>query len=65
MFTPLEPRAGPTGGAGLACPPFTCSFTKPEISLAMFYDFIGDSVPICIGTPKSIILVKELLGRQS
>jgi hypothetical protein len=52
MLTPFEPSAGPTGGAGLACPPFTCNFTKPEISLAIFLDLIGDSVPIFIGTPK-------------
>jgi hypothetical protein len=31
------------GGAGLACPPLACSFTKPVISFAMFYDLIGDS----------------------
>src|SRR5215831_2401850 len=24
MFTPCWPRAGPTGGAGVACPPVTC-----------------------------------------
>jgi len=26
-FTPLDPRAGPTGGEGLACPAPTMSFT--------------------------------------
>ena len=26
MLTPLAPRAGPTGGAGFACPPLTCNF---------------------------------------
>jgi len=39
MLTPLEPNAGPIGGAGFAWPPFHCSFTKPEISLAMFLFF--------------------------
>src|SRR5512136_2136735 len=27
MLTPCWPSAGPTGGAGLACPPVTSSFT--------------------------------------
>jgi hypothetical protein len=36
MLTPFEPSAGPIGGAGFAAPPFTCSFTKPLISLAIF-----------------------------
>ena len=27
IFIPLWPKAGPTGGAGLACPPFICNFT--------------------------------------
>ena len=29
MLTPFAPNAGPTGGAGFACPAGTCSFTKP------------------------------------
>src|SRR5258706_12291975 len=46
MLIPLEPNAGPIGGAGLAWPPFTCSFTKPVISFfAIFFRFIGSSVP--------------------
>lgn len=40
MFTPLEPNAGPIGGAGLAWPPLHCSFTKPEISFAIFKSFL-------------------------
>src|SRR5690606_319345 len=28
MFTPLAPRAGPTGGDGFAAPPLTCNFTN-------------------------------------
>ena len=35
IFIPLCPKAGPTGGAGLACPPFICNFTYPEISFAI------------------------------
>ena len=27
MFTPWEPRAGPTGGAGVALPALICSLT--------------------------------------
>src|SRR5574341_2267386 len=34
-FTPCWPSAGPTGGAGVACPPGSCSFTLAVSSLAM------------------------------
>jgi hypothetical protein len=30
MFTPLAPRAGPTGGAGLALPAAKASLIYPE-----------------------------------
>src|SRR5690606_9356804 len=36
MFTPCWPRAGPTGGAGVAWPPLHCSFTFAISSFAMF-----------------------------
>jgi hypothetical protein len=36
MFTPAEPKAGPTGGEGLAAPPFTWSFTILKTFLAIF-----------------------------
>src|SRR3982074_2848428 len=29
MFTPCWPSAGPTGGAGLACPGWICSLISP------------------------------------
>src|SRR6266699_1285521 len=35
MLTPWGPSAVPTGGAGLACPPGTCSFTTAVIGLAI------------------------------
>ena len=35
IFTPRWPNAGPTGGAGLACPPLICSFINPLISFAI------------------------------
>src|SRR6266705_6805868 len=35
MFTPCWPRAGPTGGAGVAWPPGTCSLIKAVTCLAM------------------------------
>src|SRR3954470_10470848 len=35
MFTPCWPRAGPTGGAGVACPPGHWSFTFAVITLAI------------------------------
>ena len=33
MFTPRCPNAGPTGGAGLACPPLICNFIKEKLKL--------------------------------
>src|SRR5947208_3200448 len=35
MFTPWGPSAVPTGGAGVACPAGTCSFTTAAIGLAI------------------------------
>src|SRR5215218_95821 len=40
ILIPLEPNAGPIGGAGLAWPPLHCSFTKPVISFAIFFDLL-------------------------
>src|SRR5690606_23417926 len=36
MFTPFAPNAGPTGGDGLAAPPFTCNFTRALTCFAIF-----------------------------
>lgn len=33
-FTPLEPRAGPTGGEGEACPAPTMSLTMTSLAIA-------------------------------
>src|SRR5690554_949215 len=42
IFTPLAPRAGPTGGDGFAAPPLTCNFTNALTSFAMFdFDYIN------------------------
>src|SRR2546426_4902337 len=35
MFTPWGPSAVPTGGAGVACPAGTCSFTTAAIGFAI------------------------------
>ena len=35
MFTPFEPKAGPTGGEGLAAPPLICNLMIPATSLAI------------------------------
>lgn len=35
ILIPLEPKAGPTGGEGLAAPPLICNFSCPAISLAI------------------------------
>src|SRR4029078_1534059 len=40
ILIPLEPNAGPIGGAGLAWPPLHWSFTKPVISFAIFFDLL-------------------------
>jgi hypothetical protein len=36
MLTPLAPKAGPTGGAGLAAPPLICSLINAATSLAIY-----------------------------
>ena len=35
ILIPLCPNAGPTGGAGFACPPLICNFIYPLISFAI------------------------------
>src|SRR5512133_1683564 len=37
MFTPLDPKAGPTGGEGFAAPPLICNLINPAISLAITF----------------------------
>ena len=39
ILTPRWPNAGPTGGAGFACPPLICSFINPLISFAINLPF--------------------------
>src|SRR5712692_7301710 len=39
MFTPCCPRAGPTGGAGLAFPAGICNLTRVLTSFAIDYTF--------------------------
>src|SRR5207245_2528734 len=43
--TPCGPRAVPTGGAGVACPAGTCSFTIAAIGFAM-----SPCAPLCAST---------------
>jgi hypothetical protein len=43
MFTPLEPSAGPIGGAGLAWPPFTLEL---YIASDFFSHFDFEGLPI-------------------
>jgi hypothetical protein len=38
MFTPLEPKAGPTGGAGFACSAFNLVALLSLLFLLPFYD---------------------------
>src|SRR5207253_2814841 len=40
MLTPCWPSAGPTGGAGLACPAGICSLICPVIFFAMISKFL-------------------------
>jgi hypothetical protein len=37
IFTPLAPKAGPTGGEGFAWPPFICSLIIAATSLAISF----------------------------
>src|SRR5665647_111538 len=37
MFTPLDPKAGPTGGEGFAAPPLICNLINPAMSLAITF----------------------------
>jgi hypothetical protein len=39
IFTPLEPKAGPTGGEGLAAPPLICSLIIPAYFFGHFFTF--------------------------
>src|SRR5881397_2157541 len=45
MLTPCWPRAGPTGGAGLAIPALICSL----MTAASFFFFGGISLPVSAG----------------
>src|SRR5512141_1971911 len=50
MFTPCWPRAGPTGGAGVACPAGICSLMYPVIFFAMCQFLSTDSrMSSCLG----------------
>jgi hypothetical protein len=42
MFTPFEPRAGPTGGEGLAAPPLICNLINPATFFGIIYLFLID-----------------------
>src|SRR6185503_7705662 len=71
ILIPLEPNAGPIGGAGLAWPPLHCSFTKPVISFAIFYDLLVQTTFLpsgLLGLPNSSPDggrdLKELMGPQ-
>src|SRR4029079_8004022 len=71
MLIPLEPNAGPIGGAGLAWPPLHCSFTKPVISFAIFYDLLVQTTFLLrrqiTWSPKFLSQLwdlKELMGPQ-
>src|SRR6516225_575383 len=43
MLTPCWPSAGPTGGAGLACPAWICSLISPA---TFFFGAMGVDVPL-------------------
>lgn len=45
-FTPFEPRAGPTGGEGDACPAPTMSFTMTSFGGSFFaiWDWGGEGI---------------------
>src|SRR5436190_9805307 len=41
IFTPCCPRAGPTGGAGLACPAGICNLISPTTFFAIKNSLLG------------------------
>src|SRR5574344_1523283 len=44
ILIPFEPNAGPTGGDGFAAPPLICNLISPATSLAIFYQFIKNTI---------------------
>src|SRR5438093_12445998 len=60
MLTPCWPKAGPTGGAGLACPPGICNLMLPIIFLAIrLQDFrINEDLDQTSSTPGSFRLFR-------
>src|ERR1019366_9952405 len=56
MLTPCWPRAGPTGGAGVAAPAWICSLMKPEI-----FFFLGGIIWVLVCWGWCVILVALML----
>src|SRR5881397_2623907 len=46
MFSPCCPRAGPTGGAGVAFPPGICNLICPVTFLAIFHLYIRNALSV-------------------
>src|SRR3954453_23056782 len=72
MLTPCWPRAGPTGGAGVAAPALICSLMKPAIrfflggmlwSLSLWAYAVGDD-PVAVprGVPSGWTSLSSDLG---
>src|SRR6202051_448586 len=53
MLTPCWPSAGPTGGAGLACPAWICSLISP---MTFFFGAMtcGCSFLGCLAPPRAV-----------
>lgn len=65
MLTPLEPNAGPTGGAGVALPASSASFTIPTTFLG-FPDGLGGAMAkILRGFSRGFHVVVVERGRES
>src|SRR4029078_9505922 len=60
ILIPFEPRAGPMGGAGLACPPLHWSLTKAVISFAIIKFLVLTSASGRL--PMLMILLKNFFG---
>ena len=54
IFIPRWPKAGPTGGAGFAWPPFICNLTYPVISFSILMIFL----------PGYILIQLEWVGQK-
>src|ERR1700689_4132644 len=61
MLMPCGPSAGPTGGAGLALPAWSCSLTMPETFFAMTVPLLlrGAANPRAVRSQRNGVFFRE------